>query len=165
MSYSFIPLVGIIVVSQLFTPAWATADGPDFYAVTRVAGTDSLALRSKPSIQGRLLIQIPFNALKVKNKVARQNDWCKVEYKRVTGWASCHYLTESSGQHYYATIGYTDKLNIRRTPQINSPIVGTIPPLETGIQGNGECNAAWCPINYQGKKGWVGQRYLMSWSF
>ena len=143
----------------------ATADGPDFYAVTRVSGTDFLALRNMPSSSGRIVARIPFNAIKVRNKVERRNGWCKVQYQQALGWAACRYLTESAGQRYYATQNYSDYLNIRRAPSMAASVVGRIPPQETGIQGTGECKADWCPIDYQGVKGWVSQRYLMSWSF
>ncbi|QTR51055.1 SH3 domain-containing protein [Candidatus Thiothrix anitrata] len=145
--------------------AYATADGPDFYAVTRVAGTDTLALRDAPSSRGKILARIPFNAVRVKNEVERRSGWCKVQYARTLGWVGCKHLTESDGNRYYSTQGYTDRLNIRKTPSTSAAVVGTIPPLETGLQGTGECSASWCPVDYQGKRGWVGRRYLASWSF
>ncbi|MDD5391587.1 MAG: SH3 domain-containing protein [Thiothrix sp.] len=157
-------VLGLALSASAFN-AYATADGPDFYAVTRVMGTDSLALRSSPASSGRVLTYIPFNAVKVQNKVERSNGWCKVAYAGKTGWAACKYLAESDGNRYYATHGYTDRLNIRKTPSTSAAVVGTIPPEETGLQGTGECSATWCPINYQGKRGWVGRRYLGSWSF
>ena len=145
--------------------AYATADGPDFYAVTRVAGTDGLALRHIASSRGRIVARIPFNAVRVQNKGDRSGSWCKVQYATSVGWASCQHLTESDGNRYYSTQGYTDRLNIRKTPSTSAAVVGTIPPLETGLQGTGECSASWCPVDYQGKRGWVGRRYLASWSF
>ena len=147
------------------TPAAATADGPDYYAVTRVAGTDSLNIRATPSMRGRVLAQIPFNAVHVQNLGERRDTWCKVKYGNRSGWAACTHLAESDGHRYYATQGYNEYLNIRKTPSINAAVVGTIPPQETGLQGTGECGATWCPIDYQGKRGWVGRRYLSSWSF
>ena len=145
--------------------AYATADGPDFYAVTRVAGTDTLALRDAPSSRGKILTRIPFNAVQVKNEVERRSGWCKVQYARTAGWVGCKHLRESDGNRYYSTQGYTDRLSIRKTPSTSAAVVGAIPPLETGLQGTVECSASWCPVNYQGKRGWVGRRYLASWSF
>ena len=157
--------LGGVVLSALSAMAWATADGPDYYAVTRVAGMDSLNLRGAPDAQARVLTTIAFNAVNVQNLGERQGTWCKVGYNGHRGWAACAHLTESDGQHYYGTQGYNDALNIRRSPRMSAAIVGTIPPLETGIQGTGECTRDWCPIDYQGKRGWVGRRYLASWSF
>jgi uncharacterized protein YgiM (DUF1202 family) len=156
--------LGLALSASAFN-AYATADGPDFYAVTRVVGTDSLALRNAATSRGRVLTYIPFNAVRVQNKVGRSNGWCKVAYAGKTGWAACQHLTESDGNRYYATHGYSDRLNIRKTPSTSAAVVGTIPPEETGLQGTVECSATWCPIDYQGKRGWVGRRYLASWSF
>ncbi|MBU0654653.1 MAG: SH3 domain-containing protein [Gammaproteobacteria bacterium] len=144
---------------------WATADGPDFYAVTRVDGTDTLYMRSAASSSARIVAYIPFNATRVQNLAQRRGGWCKVKYGSTSGWSGCQHLTESDGNMYYSTHGYTDRLNIRRAPSMSASVVGTVPPLETGLQGTGACNAYWCPIDYQGKRGWVGRRYLASWSF
>ena len=143
----------------------SNALGVGYYAVTRVAGIDSLNLRATPVISGRIVGYIPFNAVRVQNLGERLNGWCKVKYANSSGWAACSHLTESDGNRYYASQGYNDRLNIRKTPSTTAAIVGTIPPLETGIQGTGECSSTWCPIDYQGKRGWVGRRYLSSWSF
>lgn len=142
----------------------ATADGPDYYAVTRVEGTDSLYIRSAPSSSARIVGYIPFNATHVQNLAERTGGWCKVRYGRTSGWSGCQHLTESDGNMYYSTHGYSDRLNIRRSPSMYAAVVGTIPPQETGLQGTGACNTYWCPIDYQGKRGWVGRRYLASWS-
>ncbi|MBJ6608842.1 MAG: SH3 domain-containing protein [Candidatus Thiothrix moscowensis] len=147
------------------SPAHATADGPDYYAVTRVNGADTLFIRSLPSSSGRVIGNIPFNAVRVQNLGTRSGGWCKVKYGTTSGWAGCQHLTESDGNRYYATHGYSDRLNIRKSPSTSARVVGTIPPLETGLQGTGECNTSWCPVDYQGKRGWVGRRYLASWSF
>ncbi len=166
MRYSLTWRIGLILCSNFLSAVtYATADEPDFYAVTRIIGTDSLALHKAATLNSPILSTIPFNAVKVKNKGERKNNWCQVQYKQQVGWAACKYLTESDGKAYYATHGYTDKLNIRRMPHNNASIVGTIPHEETGIQRTGECNKQWCPINYQGKQGWVARRYLSSWSF
>lgn len=157
-------LAGLLAVVTVL-PVHATASGPQRYAVTRVAGTDSLMLRATASARARVLAQIPFNAVNVLNLWASSNGWCKVQYARTTGWAACKYLTESDGNRYYATQGYSDLLNIRTGPGLNARVVGTVPALETGLQGTGECNNDWCPVDYQGKRGWVGRKYLSSWSF
>lgn len=160
-------LITLSTCCLLHTPvvAHATADGPDEYAVTRVAATDTLALRNAPSSSARLISPIPFNAVNVTNLGTRKLGWCYVAYQKRNGWAACKHLVESDGKRYYSTQGYNDFLAIRKTPSSGATMVGKIPPYETGLQGTGECNASWCPIDYQGKRGWVGRKYLASWSF
>lgn len=152
------------VLGAVVLDANATADGPDYYAVTRVEGMDVLYIRNAPSGSAGIIGYIPFNATRVQNLAGRSGGWCKVKYGWSAGWSACQYLAESDGNSYYATHGYTDRLNIRRAPSMSASVVGTIPPLETGLQGTGACNTYWCPVNYQGVRGWVGRRYLASWS-
>lgn len=139
--------------------------GPATFAVVGVRGTDSLALRDKPSLTGRILTRIPFNTITLRNLGTRSNGWCYVQYAKIKGFAACKYLGESSGTRFYSSHGYTGKLPFYQKASKNSPIAGYLPPYETGIEGLGACSTTWCPINQQGKKGWVARKYLASWQF
>ena len=97
------------------TPS-AEADGPDFFAVTRVATNDVLNIRGEPLAQAPKLGEIPpdgvcirnlgcqggltfqeFNELSEEQKAKRLREhprWCKVEYRGVTGWVAGRYLRE-----------------------------------------------------------------------
>jgi uncharacterized protein YgiM (DUF1202 family) len=158
--------LGALILACL--PVLAQATEPDqFYAVTRVSGTDRLAMRTKPSDTTPILYWFAFNAVNITNLGVQSKGWCQVMNDKMrVGWSACKYLTPAdNGNRYYSTQGYRDFLAIRKMPSSSAPMVGKIPPYETGLQGTGECNATWCPIDYQGKRGWVGRKYLASWSF
>ena len=55
-----------------------------------------------------------------------------------------------------------DVLNIRSGPNADLPIVGRIPPVGRGVRITGACSGKWCPIDYQGMRGWVNTQYLAS---
>ena len=158
----------ISVLAIACLPVLTQATEPDqFYSVTRVSGTDRLAMRSKPSSTAPVVHWFAFNAVNITNLGVQSKGWCQViSPNNRLGWSACKYLTPSNDSNrYYSTQGYGDFLAIRKTPRSSATMVGKIPPYETGLQGTGECSATWCPINYQGKRGWVGRKYLASWSF
>jgi hypothetical protein len=98
--------------------SWATADGPDFYAVTGVADDDTLNIREAPDPHAAKLGEIPpdgtcirnlgcqggltfreFTELSEKQKTQRLREnprWCRIEYMGVTGWVAGRYLQEGS---------------------------------------------------------------------
>lgn len=65
-------------------------------------------------------------------------------------------------QYRVTNVTSNDVLNIRSAPDANASIVRTIPPYGSGIRMTGNCAGQWCPIDYQGSKGWVNRRYLTS---
>jgi uncharacterized protein YraI len=95
----------------------ATADGPDYYAVTGVAAGDVLNIRAEPSPTGAKIGEIPHDGRGVQNlgcqggptfaewqkmnaaerqKAGRQR-WCRIRYRGLEGWAAGRFLTEDSG--------------------------------------------------------------------
>ena len=95
----------------------ATADGPDYYAVTGVAADDVLNIRAKPSPKGEKVGEIPHDGRGIRNlgcqggptfaewekmseaqrKRARRQRWCRIRYEGVEGWVAGWFLTEDSG--------------------------------------------------------------------
>ncbi len=84
-------------------PAFATADGPDFYAVHNVAVGDTLNVRSEPGMKAKVIGAIPHDAKQIRNlgefdppmvsdMVAPK--WCKIKYKDLEGWVGCKFLME-----------------------------------------------------------------------
>jgi hypothetical protein len=89
------------------TTAFATADGPDYYAVKGVAVSDVLNIRAAPSSSGTLIGTIPSdgdgianlgcvggltyaeweNATEAERAAATKTRWCRVGYDRTVGWA------------------------------------------------------------------------------
>jgi uncharacterized protein YraI len=96
--------------------AFATADGPDFFAVRDVVAGDVLNIRAEPSAKARKVGEIPpegtcirnlgcqggltyqeFTTLTPEQQKQRQREnprWCRVEYQGVTGWVAGRYLGE-----------------------------------------------------------------------
>jgi uncharacterized protein YraI len=96
--------------------AWADADGPDYYRVTKVAKGDVLHMRSAPNSRAPKVGKIPPGGKCVRNlgckgglsfqeftqlsktereqRLKQNPRWCKVEYQGATGWVAGRYLTE-----------------------------------------------------------------------
>lgn len=147
------------VSAQAFT-------GPAIYAVVWVKSEDSLRLRAGPATSYKILKNIPFNAINVKNLGSRTpSGWCKVQYLGVKGWSFCKYLGESSGARYYSSHGYTGSLKFYQQASSKSPVAGRLPEYATGIEGLDACVSTWCRIRYDGDLGWVQRKYLASWQF
>jgi hypothetical protein len=86
--------------------AWATADGPDCWAVKGVAKNDVLNVREKPNASSKIIGAIPSNTRSVQNANDTEcpdaptknmpkecgSGWCKVKYKAVVGWVNCRFL-------------------------------------------------------------------------
>lgn len=53
-----------------------------------------------------------------------------------------------------------DVLNIRTSPDMTAPVVGTIPRGAGGIRIISFCKGYWCPIVYARRAGWVNRAFL-----
>ncbi len=100
---SFLKVAAIAIVLLSPSLSHALADGPDRYRVCNVEAGDSLNLRAKPSMRGRVIGCIPYDAEGIENlgetrppRVSEMQapTWCKVRYDGVEGWAGCRYLGE-----------------------------------------------------------------------
>lgn len=102
------------------TPVWATADGPDAWAVTGVASDDVLNLRMGPGTEYLIIGALAYDARGVqdricvptltatdyfalsdadRDKVGAQSRWCFIEAPDgTTGWANMRYMEEDSGE-------------------------------------------------------------------
>lgn len=98
-------------------PAWAEADGPDFYRVVGVKPGNVLNIRSEPSRSGKVVGTVPADGDSLRNlgcqggmtldefskaseaerAAARYRRWCKVEFQGTTGWAAGWHLGEGQG--------------------------------------------------------------------
>lgn len=108
----------LILVSLLAVApgaAYATADGPDNWAVKGVAPNDVLNIRAEPRARGALLGTIPHHvdglpnlgcigwmtydewqqATLAEREKARKRVWCLTGYDRTFGWVAGWYLQES----------------------------------------------------------------------
>lgn len=110
-------LLALVALAALPRLAFATADGPDYYAVTGVASTDVLNIRAEPSPHGTKVGQIPHDGRGLQNlgcqggpsfaewekmsaaerERAKRQRWCKIRYNGREGWVAGWFLTEDSG--------------------------------------------------------------------
>lgn len=106
-------------------PAWAEADGPDFFSVTGVAEGDVLNIRAAPSADGARLATIPADGVGIANlgcigglslaeweaateaerEAGRKTRWCRVGYDRTIGWAAGWFLTEGANEDNFRAGG------------------------------------------------------------
>lgn len=119
-----LPLLPIILL-HYSGPAMATADGPDYFAVTDFEPGDVLNIRSKPAASGALIGTIPADATGIANlgcigglsyaewldaneterTSARKTRWCLIGYDRKIGWVAGWYLTESGEEDQFRAGG------------------------------------------------------------
>lgn len=109
-------IAALLVAASWIPMAHATADGPDFYAVTDVAVDDVLNLRAGPSEDAEKIGQIAHDARGLQNlgcqgllsfsewermttkerEANRKHYWCKVRHQGVDGWVDGRFLREDS---------------------------------------------------------------------
>ena len=108
-------LSALLLLGAAWVPgAWATADGPDFFAVTGVAPDDVLNLREGPSARTGKIGEIPHDGRGLRNlgcqglpsfgewekmtseerTESRRRYWCKIRYAGSEGWVAGRYLRE-----------------------------------------------------------------------
>lgn len=109
-------LAGLVLHAP--SDALASADGPDYYAVTGVSADDVLNIRAEPSAKGEKLGEIPHDGRGIQNlgckggptfaewekmsdderQQAEKRRWCKIRYDGIEGWVAGWFLTEDSGR-------------------------------------------------------------------
>ncbi len=114
------------LLALLFTgwssTALATADGPDYFAVSGVAEGHVLNLREGPAATTRRTGVIPHDGWGLRNLGCEgmptfaeweamsegervesgRHRWCRIEYRGVTGWVAGRYLREDAGPYRQA---------------------------------------------------------------
>ena len=111
-------IAALFVAANWIPTVQATADGPDFYAVTNVAADDVLNLRAGASEDAVKIGQIAHDAHGLQNlgcqglpsydewermtgkerEASRNHYWCKVRYQGVEGWVEGRFLREDSDE-------------------------------------------------------------------
>jgi len=117
LSSTLVPRAAVIAALCLFTavPAWATADGPEYWMVTGVKSNDVLNIRTGPGAKYQKIGAVPHNGRRLANlgckggfknvvewekaspaerRAARYKRWCQIRYRGVTGWVAGWYLRE-----------------------------------------------------------------------
>jgi uncharacterized protein YraI len=69
----------------------------------------------------------------------------------------------TSGVSTYSVfdVASDDVLNIRSGPSANDSVIGTIPLNGRDVRAVGVCAQSWCPIDYNGVRGWINGRFLL----
>lgn len=103
LAWIFVLLIGLVFHGP--RDALATADGPEYYAVTGVAADDVLNIRAEPSPNGEKVGEIPYDGRGLQNlgctggptfaewqkmseterERARRQRWCRIRYGGVEG--------------------------------------------------------------------------------
>lgn len=97
---TFPKLSCMVLAGALFAlsplPAFATADGPDYYRVVGIASDDMLNLRRGPSTSYEVIVGLP--AGREVNLLSREgNGWCLISLREapdLQGYVACRYLGE-----------------------------------------------------------------------
>jgi hypothetical protein len=112
----YILFVAIVAVTLGSRSVLATADGPDFFQVSGVAGNDVLNIRSEADPHATKIGEIPADGTCVRNlgcqggltfqeftelspaeqkqRIKENPRWCKIEYHGISGWVAGRYLQE-----------------------------------------------------------------------
>ena len=150
--------------------AFATADGPDYWAVTGVASDDVLNMRIGPKASFLKIGELPPDAGGVANlsctgemtlsewedaseeerASAAHNRWCLVGYDRVVGWVAGRYLEEGGGEDNFNAGGHLGDLagsewqatHLNGIPVQDAPKDGLVLSFKSGgeVAGNSGCN-------------------------
>ena len=162
--FAFALSSAMLISAPLSTPAFAYADGPDYYRVVNVTGGQTLNLRARPGRFSNVVNKIPFNARKLGNRIEFKGQWTRIEYKGQTGWVHSKFIAEDShnGGTIYKVVNTNswDQLNMRKRPKISSRIVGDIPGSAQYVEECGACKGLWCPVRFNKVDGWVHKKFL-----
>jgi heat shock protein HslJ len=108
-------LPAVLLVSS--APAFAEADGPDFFRISNVSADSALNIRSGPGTAFSVIGRIPADtdgivnfgcisylnaaqwaaATEEERAAARIKRFCRVGYDRIIGWSAGQYLKEGTG--------------------------------------------------------------------
>src|SRR4051812_25725301 len=100
-----------IALAMVGKPAWATADGPDFFMVRGVAPNDVLYIRQTPSAAAPKVGEVPHDGRRLRNLECRAfhngrqvidsdvplpgtTRWCRIHFNGTEGWVNARYLGE-----------------------------------------------------------------------
>ncbi len=145
----------------------ASAVGESYYVAT--ANRGKLNLRSGPSYNSGVLLQIPYGA--TVSVVLKGNSFWQVVYNGTVGYVDKSFLKQGSGNSTVVTPSYgtgnasvqtgnSGKLNLRSQAYANAKILGqyangtSVTILQKG--------SAWCyvQVNTDGQKGYMMTKYL-----
>lgn len=159
-------------LSFAFSPsgALATADGPDYWAVTGVASDDVLNMRTGPkagflktgelppdadgvanlSCTGEMTLAEWEDATEEERTAAQYKRWCLVGYDRQVGWVAGWYLEEGGADDNFKAGGYLGSLagsewqatHLNGQPVHDAPKDGLVLSFKPDgvVAGNSGCN-------------------------
>ena len=104
----------LLIPASWTAPVVATADGPDYFAVTGVADNDALNIRAGPFAHSEKIGEIPYDARRVQNlgcqglpsfsewekmteqerRDSRKNYWCRIGFEGREGWVAGRFVRE-----------------------------------------------------------------------
>ncbi len=142
-----------------------------------------LRLREDPSFDAKVIAYIPSGTDQLYFGGECNDRWCKLLFRDLTGWASRKHLDLGqaqvaakpdetsgagaqslalSGGDFYRISGSRagEALQMHRTPDPRTPVVGSIPAGTRRIEHAGRCENRWCLVRFEGAEGWVPEATL-----
>lgn len=146
--------------------AVATADGPEYFRVTGVAGDDVLNIRAAPSASSTLIGTIPSDkdgianlgciggltlsewekATETERRDAAKNRWCRVGYDRSIGWVAGWFLAEGGNEDQFRAGGVLSEMagsewQLRDfTGEVTNGVAWISFRADNAVGGNAGCN-------------------------
>jgi SH3-like domain-containing protein len=77
--------------------------------------------------------------------------------------AACVLLPRDAAAESYRinNVDRAGRIHMRQSPSNRSKVVAYIPPAGR-LEGTGACNEKWCEVTFQGRRGWIFRKYLIS---
>lgn len=167
-------LIGVataIAMASLATPGAAAVA-----CVQGVAAWDTLRVRSGPGSGFAAIGGIPPSACGVIVRGRCRGVWCPVGYGGLTGWSSARFLDmaarpqaarPSPAQPIAVGASVCVRglpaqvtLKVRASPTPSGALLYGFHNGSCGVRITGACVAGYCPVAYQGYRGWADSRYL-----
>lgn len=115
---------------------------------------DPLNMRKEPNMSGSIITRIPKGTVVDVSEVS--GGWASVKWNGFEGYCSMTYLKADETKYVVNT--KDDPLNMRKSPNISSSILTTI-PKGTEIEVS-EINNGWANVKWNGSEGYCSMEYL-----
>ena len=163
------PQAGFYPVSYNGSQGWASGDylSPSGWTGSGTGSattTDSLNLRTAPSLDATILLVMPPGA-SVTLTGGESGQFIAISYNGRQGWASRDYLRIGSndrsggGAPTGGTATVLEDLNLRAEPSLGAAVL-LVMPTGAAVGLTGERTAGFAEVVYNGRRGWAFSTYL-----
>lgn len=153
------PMMGLVFLLLAGLVAPAAMPATPVLAATTATTTDSLNLRSGPSLSDRVLRTMPRGAT-VTLTGRTSNGFQFVNYNGTNGWAFATWLAVNKAPASGSTAATTtDVLNLRSGPGTSNSVIVVMPRGAT-VTLTGKTQNGFRSLTYAGYSGWASDAYL-----